>query len=394
MKNQITTYLCAAQRTAIGSFEGSLRDTSAVELGSEVLKEVLRLSSVPLESINEVILGCVLTAGCGQAPARQAALRAGLPNSVQAMTINKVCSSGLKAVMLAVSAIRLGHAQAILAGGMENMSQAPYLLPTMRGGARLGHTEAVDSMIRDALWDVYNDMHMGNCAELCATEFSISREQQDAYAIRSYELASAAIAAGYFEEEICPINLRQRKEAVEFRVDEEPGRGKPEKIPGLRPVFQKEGTVTAANASSINDGAAAMLVCSEEYATQHGLTPLARVISQGWFAQAPEKFTTAPVGAVKDALSKASLDVEQIDLFEINEAFSVVSLACAQELGVPEEKLNVCGGSVALGHPVGASGARILTTLLYALKRTEGKYGVAGICNGGGEATALVVERV
>lgn len=391
---QTTAYICAAQRTAIGSFDGALKETPAVELGAQVLKAVLSKTSVPLDSINEVILGCVLTAGCGQAPARQAALRAGLPNNVQAMTINKVCSSGLKAVMLAVSAIRLGHGHAILAGGMENMSRAPYLLPTMRAGARLGHTEAVDSMIRDALWDVYNDMHMGNCAELCASEYKISRERQDAYAIRSYELANKAIAAGYFTDEICALTLKRRKEEIEFLVDEEPGRGKPEKMPNLRPVFQKDGTVTAANASSINDGAAAMLVCSEEYMKLHKLTPLAKVISQGWFAQAPERFTTAPVGAVKEALSKASLDVGDIDLFEINEAFSVVALACAEGLGVPEEKLNVSGGSVALGHPVGASGARILTTLLYALKRTEGRYGVAGICNGGGEATALVVERV
>ncbi len=394
MSKSNEVYLCAAQRTAVGSFEGTLKSVPAVELGAHVLKAVIEKALVSLDSIDEVILGCVLTAGCGQAPARQAAIRAGLPKSVQAMTINKVCSSGLKAVMLATSSIRLQHAQAILAGGMENMSRAPYLLPTMRSGARLGHTEAVDSMICDALWDVYNDMHMGNCAELCATEFELSREAQDSFAIESYRRANEAISSGYFQDEICSISIEQKRSTLEFSEDEEPPRGKPEKMSSLRPVFQKDGSVTAANASSINDGAAAMLVCSQGYVEENGLTPLARVVSQGWFAQEPERFTTAPVGAVKDALSKASLKVDDIDLFEINEAFAVVSLACAKELNIPSEKLNVNGGSVAIGHPVGASGARILTTLLYALKRTGGKYGVAGICNGGGEATALVVESV
>jgi acetyl-CoA C-acetyltransferase len=392
MKEQI--YLCAAKRTAIGSFDGSLRSVPAPELGAKTISAVLSVSGAPAESIDEVIVGCVLSAGCGQAPARQAALGAGLPDTVQAMTINKVCSSGLKAIMLAGSSIQLGHASAIIAGGMENMSAAPYLLPAMRSGARLGHSEAQDSIIRDALWDVYNDMHMGNCAELCATTYKLSREQQDEFAIESYRRAMHAIASGWFIQEIVPIPVTIGRNTVEFLEDEEPGRGRPEKIPGLRPVFQKDGSVTAANASSINDGAAAMLVCNETFLKKHSVTPLARVLSQGWNAQAPEWFTTAPVGAVRDALAKAKLTTDDIDLFEINEAFAAVSLACARDLDIDQDKLNICGGAVALGHPVGASGARILTTLLYSLARLNLKRGVAAICNGGGEATALVVERV
>lgn len=385
--------LCAAKRSAIGSFDGSLRSVPATELGAKTIAAVLDSAGVPKESINEVILGCVLAAGCGQAPARQAALGAGLPENVQAMTINKVCSSGLKAVMLAASSVELGHAEAIVAGGMENMTQAPYLLPSLRGGARLGHTEALDSMIHDALWDVYNDVHMGNCAETCAASYALSREAQDTFAIESYRRAMHAIQSGWFTEEIVPIEIVEGREKKLFLTDEEPGRGKPDKIPTLRPVFKKDGTVTAANASSINDGAAAMLVCSSEYASKHSLKPLARVLAQGWNAQAPEWFTTAPVGAARDALKKASLTIDDIDLFEINEAFSAVALACARDLSIPAEKLNPSGGAVALGHPVGASGARILTTLLYAMKRTNAKRGLAAICNGGGEATALVVER-
>lgn len=274
------------------------------------------------------------------------------------------------------------------------MSLAPYILPAMRNGARLGHSSAEDSIIRDALWDVYNDYHMGNAAELCAREYKLSREQQDEFAIESYRRANEAISAGYFQSEICAVSVKRGREEVNFETDEEPGRGKPEKIPSLRPVFDKSGTVTAANASSINDGAAALLICSESFAKDNSLTPMAKIVSQGWSAQAPEWFTTAPVAAVNRALSTANLTVDDVDLFEINEAFSAVSLACGRDLSIPAEKLNVNGGAVALGHPVGASGARILVTLLHALERLDLKRGACGICNGGGEATALVVERV
>lgn len=389
-----SVFICAAKRTAVGSYQGALSLVQATELGSHVVRAVLEQSAVPSDSIDEVILGCILTAGCGQAPTRQAALGAGLPNTVQALTINKLCSSGLKAVMLAADAIQLGHAQAIIAGGMENMSQAPYLLPAMRSGARLGHAEAVDSLILDALWDVYNDFHMGCAGELCAREYKFTREMQDAFAIESYTRATTAIEQGLFDEEITPLKIKVKKQEVEFRVDEEPGRGNIEKIPKLKPVFEKDGTVTAANASSLNDGAAALLVCSAAYMEQQGLTPLARIVSQGWNAQAPEWFTTAPIGAVRSALEKANLSVSDIDLFEINEAFSSVAMACSEQLGIDRAKLNINGGAVALGHPLGASGAKILTTLLYSLKRLDLKRGAVGICNGGGEATALVVERV
>lgn len=394
MLGQKSIVICAAKRTAIGSFQGALAGVSAPDLAAAVIKNIIADLKLDPAAIDEVILGSVLTAGQGQAPARQATIKAGLPNTVQAMTINKVCSSGLKAVMLAANQIELGQAQAVLAGGMENMSQAPYLLPAMRSGARLGNAEARDSIIQDALWDVYNNFHMGNAAELCAAKYQLTREKQDAYAIESYRRANEAIGAGYFKEEIVPVQIREGKKEVSFETDEEPGRGKPEKIPELRPVFQKDGTVTAANASTINDGAAVLLVCSEEFASKHRLPVMARIVSQGWNAQAPEWFTTAPVGAVQHALEKARKTVDEIDLFEINEAFSAVALACSKDLTVPAAKLNISGGAVALGHPVGASGARILTTLLYALKRLNKRWGAVGICNGGGEATALVVERI
>jgi len=274
------------------------------------------------------------------------------------------------------------------------MSQAPYVMPRLRSGARLGHTEALDTIIKDGLWDVYNDFHMGSAAELCAREFSLSREAQDAYAVQSYKRALAAIAEGHFEAEIAAVAVKDGKSETIVSEDEEPGKGKIEKIPSLKPVFDKTGTVTAANASSINDGAAGMLVCSEAFVKAHGLTPLARVLEEGWAAQAPEKFTTAPIGAVELLMQRSKRNISEIDLFEINEAFSAVALACAHGLKLPNEKLNVSGGAVALGHPIGASGARILTTLLYGLKRTGGKLGVASICNGGGEATAVLVERV
>jgi len=386
--------ICAAKRTPIGSFQGSLSSLSAPELGAVALRAVLSQSGAPIDSINEVILGCVLTAGMGQAPARQAAIKAGLPNHVQAMTVNKVCSSGLKAVMLAAQSVQLGMSDAVLAGGMESMSQAPYVLPSLRSGARLGNTQALDTIVKDGLWDVYNDFHMGNAAELCAREYKLSRKEQDDFAIESYRRAQAAIAAGHFAEEIVGVKVSNGKTEMEVLTDEEPGRAKLEKIPSLKPVFEKDGTVTAANASTINDGAAALLVCSEEYAKRHKLEPMARIVAQSGAAQAPEWFTTAPIKAVESVLRVAGKKTSEIDLFEINEAFSAVALACTRGLDLSPEKVNVSGGAVALGHPIGASGARILTTLIYALRRLNLKTGVASLCNGGGEATAVVVERM
>lgn len=389
-----TVYLAAARRSPIGALAGALKTLSAPEIAAQVISGVTGAAGVPAETVDQVILGCVLTAGVGQAPARQAAIKAGLPTNVQALTINKVCSSGLKAVMLAADAVRLGHAECIISGGMESMSQAPYLLPGLRSGARLGNAEAVDSIIKDGLWDVYNDFHMGNAAELCATTYKLSRADQDKFAAESYRRALAAIEAGHFRNEIVPIKVGSGKSESVAAVDEEPAKVNFEKLPSLRPVFSKDGTVTAANASSINDGAAAMIVCSESYLKSCGLTPLARVVAQGWNAQQPEWFTTAPVGAVNNALKRAGWTIDQIELFELNEAFSAVALACASDLKIDPARLNVSGGAVALGHPIGASGARILTTLLHGLKRLNLKRGIAAICNGGGEATALVVEGI
>jgi len=387
-------YICAAKRTAIGSFQGELASLSATELGAAALRGALEQGKLSGELVDEVIMGCVLTAGLGQAPARQAQLAAGVPRSKQALTVNKVCSSGLKAVLLAAQNIQLGLSRAALAGGMESMSQAPYVLPTLRSGARLGHSQAVDTIIKDGLWDVYNDFHMGNAAELCAKKYGLSREAQDRFAISSYERARKAIADGHFSEEIVGITLKTAKTEKIVLTDEEPARSNLEKIPSLKPVFEKNGTVTAANASSINDGAAALLLCSAEFAKEQGLVPLARIVEQGWNSQSPEWFTTAPVGAVHQLLARSRRSVSDIDLFELNEAFSAVALACANDLEIPMEKLNVSGGAVALGHPIGASGARILTTLLYGLRRLKLKTGIAAICNGGGEATAVLIETI
>lgn len=387
-------FICSPLRTPIGSFGGTLASVPGPDLGAHAIRSVLEATGISPESVDEVIMGCILTAGQGQAPARQAAIKAGLPNTTQAMTINKVCSSGLKAVMLAADHVALGHSQAIIAGGFENMSQSPYLLPAMRNGARLGHSSAQDSMIVDGLWDPYNNYHMGNAAELCARENNLSREMQDEFALQSYSRALAAIEEGKFKDEIVPITVVQRKAEIQFSEDEEPKNLKRDKVPSLRPVFDKDGTVTAANASTINDGAAAMLVCSASFAEKNGLQPMAKLTAQGWYAQAPEWFTTAPVGAMESALKKAGKDISEIDLFEINEAFSAVALACGSKLNIDSEKLNIHGGAVALGHPLGASGARILTTLLHALKQTGGKTGAAAICNGGGEATSVVVEMI
>lgn len=387
-------YICAAKRTAIGSFLGSLASISASALAAETIKTLLSETKLDPTSIDEVILGNVLTAGVGQAPARQAAIFAGLDKNVQAMTINKVCSSGLKAVMLAANSVTLGQAEAVIAGGMESMSNAPYLLPSLRIGARLGNTECVDSIVHDGLWDIYNNYHMGSAAELCARTYKLTREDQDAFAVESYTRASHAIKNGLFKDEIVPLKIFQNKVETIFDTDEEPGKAKLEKIPSLKAAFEKDGTITAANASSINDGAACMLVCSEEFLKKHKLTPQAQILSQGWHAQSPEWFTTAPVTASKNALLKAGKKIEDLDLLELNEAFSAVALACTSDLKIDPAKVNVHGGAVALGHPIGASGARILTTLIYALKRYQKKLGLAAICNGGGEATALLIESL
>lgn len=385
--------IVSACRTPIGSFGGTLSLLSATQLGSIVIKEAVKRAGIDKGGVEEVIMGNVLSAGLGQAPARQAALGAGLPNSVECTTINKVCGSGLKSVMLASQAIMLGDAEVIVAGGMESMSNAPYLLEKARTGYRLGHGQLIDSMIKDGLWDVYNDFHMGNAAELCAKEYNITREAQDEYAVMSYKRALEAQEKGYFKEEIVPVEIPQKR-GEPITVDEEPKRVKFEKIPTLRPAFQKEGTVTAANASSINDGAAALVVMSEEKAKRMGITPIARIIGQASTAKAPEWFTTAPADVISKVLKKTGLAKDDIDLFEINEAFAVVSLVVNKLLQLDPEKVNIHGGAVALGHPIGASGARILTTLLYAMKRRNVKRGLAALCIGGGEASAVVVEKV
>lgn len=388
------TLICNPKRTPIGSMAGSLSGVSAPNLAAPLIKTIISESSLNDESIDEVILGTVLTAGVGQAPARQACRYAGLSDAVHCMSINKVCSSGLQAVITASERVSLGVSQAVLAGGMENMSQAPYLLPEFRAGGRLGHKQALDSMIVDGLWDPFGDQHMGSCAELCAEKYGLSREEQDEFALESYDRASSAIEDGKFKDEIVPVSFESRRKTITVEQDEEPGNLKRDKVPSLRPVFKKDGTVTAANASSINDGAAAMIVCSESFAKENGLKPVAEIKSTGRFAQAPEWFTTSPVGAINNALDKAGLKVSDIDLFEINEAFSAVALACAKELQIDKKNLNVNGGAVALGHPIGASGARILVTLVHALKQQGKSLGAIGICNGGGEATSLVLELV
>lgn len=389
-----SSYIISAARTPIGAFMGSLSGFTAPQLGAIAIKAALERAGVAPEQVSEVILGNVLTAGVGQAPARQAALGAGLPQSVPCMTINKVCGSGLKSVMLADQAIRSGDADIVVAGGQESMTTAPYLLPKGRMGYRYGNGEVVDSMSYDGLTDAYANVAMGVFAEKCADECSINRNMQDEYTIESYKRAIASQDNGVFADEIVPIVIKDKKGDVLIDQDEEPRKVKFEKIPELRPVFKKDGTVTAANASSIDDGAAAIVVMSEAKMKELGCTPMARIVAQASFAHAPEDFNTAPVHGIRKVLAKAGLSIEDIDLFEINEAFSVTALAAKNELGIPHDKMNVHGGAIALGHPIGASGARVLTTLLYALKRHNKRYGLATLCIGGGEASAMIVERV
>lgn len=392
MKNVV---IVAARRTPLGSFGGSLSSFSAPELGSAVLFDLVKKSGVKPDDIQEVVMGNVLTAGIGQAPARQAAIKAGLSERTPATTVNKVCASGTKAIMIAADQIALGQNDIMLAGGMESMSNVPYYLPKHRFGSKLGHVQAEDGIIKDGLWDIYNDFHMGNAGEICASECNISREQQDEFAVSSYKRAIAAHKNGWFNEEIIPIKVKDRRGNVtEVVMDEELERVNFEKIKSLRPVFDKEGTITAANASSINDGAAGVLLMSEEKAKDLNLKPLARILSHASAAKAPEWFTTAPADAIPIALKRAGISKKDVDLFEINEAFSVVSLANNQILELNPDKVNIHGGAVSIGHPIGCSGARIVVTLLHALKRTGGSLGCAGICNGGGGASALIVEML
>jgi acetyl-CoA C-acetyltransferase len=385
--------IVCAKRTPIGSFGGVLSSLSAPELGSIAIKSVLKETGVDPSLIDEVIFGNILTAGLGQAPARQAAILAGLPDKTECLTINKMCGSGLKAVMLAHQAIALGDAEIIIAGGQESMSNAPYILKKARSGYRLGHGEILDSMITDGLWDVYNNIHMGSCAESCARDFKFSREELDEYAVNSYKRALEAQKSGKFKEEITGVPVKNKGTEVIIDTDEEPSKVNFEKIPSLKPVFDKNGVVTAANASSINDGASAILVMSEEKARELGLKPLVEIVAQSSAAKAPIEFTTAPADAINKVLKKAGCKKEDIGLFEINEAFAVVSLAVNKLLGLNGENINPNGGAIALGHPIGASGARILSTLIHEMKRRNTELGLASLCIGGGEASALIIKN-
>lgn len=392
--------IVSAKRTPIGSYLGSLSSLSAPKLGAVAIKAAVEAAGIKPEEVDEVLMGIVLQGGVGQAPARQAAIYGGIPHSVPCTTVHKVCGSGLKAVMLGAQAIRTGESKIVVAGGMESMSNAPYYLMQARQGYRMGDGKLVDGMIYDGLWDPYGDMHMGMCGEICAAELKISREEQDEFAKLSYERALKAQREGKFTAEIAPVEITQKGEVVVVNQDEEPGKVKFEKIPTLKPAFKKDGTITAANASKINDGAAALVLMEGEEARRRGLKPLARIHGFGGAAQAPEWFTTAPAPAIRQAIERTitpegkPLTLQEVDLFEINEAFAVVALANIKLLGIPVEKVNVNGGAVALGHPIGASGARILTTLIHALYDRNLRWGVAGICLGGGEGIAMTVERL
>ena len=388
-------YIVSAVRTPIGSFGGSLADIPATKLGSIAIKGALDKAGVAATEVQEVFMGNVISANLGQAPARQAAIGAGIGHNVPCTTINKVCASGMKSVMLGAQSIMLGINDVVVAGGMENMSSIPYYIPKARYGYKYGNGEIVDGLLKDGLWEVYNQFPMGNCADNTAKEMNITREMQDEYAINSYKRSAAAWEAGKFKEEIIPVEIPQRKgDPILFSEDEEYKNVKFEKIPALRPVFAKDGTVTAANASTINDGAAAIILVSKEKAEELGLKPLAKIKGFGDAAQDPLWFTTAPSLAIPKALAHAGISKEDVDFYEINEAFSAVALANNIELGLDGEKVNVNGGAVALGHPLGCSGTRIITTLNSVLHQNDAKIGVAGICNGGGGASAIVIEKL
>lgn len=390
-----TVYLVAALRTPIGSWGGALAGFSATQLGAAAIKGVLEQSGISPDLIEEVYFGNVCSANLGQAPARQAARGAGIPDHVPCTTINKVCASGMKAMMLGAQSIQLGLADVVLAGGMESMSNIPYYVPSARWGSKYGHVQMVDGLQKDGLTDAYDQKAMGNCGDATASKYGISREAQDQFAIRSYERAGQSTQEGWFKKEIVPVAIPQRKgDPVMMGEDEEYKKVDFSKIPGLKPAFSADGTVTAANASTINDGAAAILLMSEEKMNALGLKPLAKLVAYADAEQEPQWFTTTPIKAAKKALDRAGLTIAAIDFFEVNEAFAVVPMVFAQELGIAEDQLNVFGGAVAIGHPLGASGARIITTLGNVLQQRAGKYGLAAICNGGGGASAVIIERV
>ncbi len=392
MKREV--YIISAVRTPLGSFNGALSTVGATKLGAIAIEGAIKKAGIDKGIIDEVFMGNVLQANEGQAPARQAALFAGVPESVPCTTVNKVCASGMKSVMLATQTILLGDNDVVIAGGMENMSMVPHYVPGMRKGVKLGDGKLVDGLVKDGLWDVYNNYHMGNAAELCATELNITREEQDEYAINSYKRAAAAWEKGLFADEIVPVTIKGRKGDIVVDEDEEYKNVRFEKIPSLRPVFVKDGTVTAANASTINDGASALVLMSREKAEELGLKPIAKIIGYADAAQAPEWFTTAPAKALPKALKKAGIGLEDVDYFEINEAFAVVAQAAIKTLDLDYQKVNVWGSGVSLGHPLGNSGSRLIVTLLNILRKNGGKYGAATLCNGGGGASAVVVEIV
>lgn len=387
-------YIVSAVRTPMGSFGGSLAGVSATHLGAAAIKGALDKINLDATHVNEVFMGAVLQANLGQAPARQASLFAGVPQNVPCTTVNKVCASGMKSIMLAAQSIMLGDNEVVIAGGMENMSQVPYYAENNRWGAKYGNTTLVDGLAKDGLVDVYNKQAMGNCAELCATEMKITREEQDAFAINSYKKAADAWAKGRFAAEIVPVKVKTKKGEVDFAEDEEYKNVKFEKIPELKPAFAKDGTITAANASTMNDGAAAVILMSKEKAEALGIKPLAKIKGYADAAQAPEWFTTSPSKAIPMAAKKAGLTLSDIDFYELHEAFSVVGIANTRLMELDPAKVNVNGGAVALGHPLGASGARIIVGLIHILKQNKGRYGAAGACNGGGGASAMIIENI
>lgn len=393
--NKREVYIISAVRTPMGSFGGSLKDFSATKLGAIAIKAALEKAGLQPNQVQDLLMGCVIQANLGQAPARQAAKFAGLPDEVNCTTVNKVCASGMKAISQAAQSIALGDADIVVAGGMESMSNVPFYVDSMRWGNKYGNAGLIDGLAKDGLTDVYNGQAMGNAAELCAKECGISRDDQDAFAIESYKRSQAAWADGKFNNEVVPVEIPQRKgDPVKFYKDEEPFNVKFDKIPELKPAFQKDGTVTAANASTMNDGAAALVLMSKEKAEELGLKPIAKIVSYADAEQAPEWFTTTPAVAVPKAVAKAGLQMSDIDYWELNEAFAVVGIENSKRMKLDPSKVNVHGGAVALGHPLGASGARIIVTLINVLKHNNGRYGAAGICNGGGGASAMVIENV
>ena len=390
----VPVFIASAARTPIGSFLGALSPVRAPDLGAAAIRGALARAGIAADAVDEVFMGNVLSAGIGQAPARQASIYAGIPNTVPTTTVSKVCGSGMQAVILGARAVALGDADIVVAGGMESMSNVPYYLDKARSGYRMGDGKIVDGMIYDGLWDPYGNVHMGSCGDRCAAEYGFTRAQQDEYAAESFRRALSAQREGQFDAEIEPVSVPSRKgEPEKVKTDEGPGKGDPSRFAALKPAFSKEGTITAANASSINDGASALVLASEQAVAKHGLVPLARIVGYGAAAQAPEWFTTAPAKAIDQTLARSGIAKQDIDLYEINEAFAVVAMACTKLSGLDPAKVNVRGGAVALGHPIGASGARILTTLLYTMKDRGSKRGLASICIGGGEALAVVVER-